>query len=438
MKIKKSAKTQNSNIINVGLVGLGTVGTGVARILISKASSLISRSGFEFRLKTVCVKHASKKRRVSLGKTRLTTDPRVILNDPEIDQVVELIGGTTDAYKILHAALSNGKDVISANKALFAEKGEELFRLANRVSRHIGLEASVCGGIPIVKALSEGLAANRVTGLVGILNGTCNYILTEMSQKNRTYAEALQEAQARGFAEANPALDVNGTDTAHKLALLARLAFQRRVDFKKIRVEGISGVSPEDIFYAKEMGYSVKLIAIARRQNEALELSVHPALLDKSHQLANVNGVYNAVLVRGDETDDVLFYGKGAGERPTASAVVSDMIDLAKLRRVGVEPHARDFAAAKILPPSESFSRYYLRFQVEDKSGTLGRLTVMLGRHGISISSVHQIEAPGAAAVPVIMLTHGANEKKLFDAVRAIDRQSIVKRKTVVLRVEGA
>jgi len=425
------------NIINVGLVGLGTVGTGVARILKSKAASLTNRTGFEFRLKTVCVKHSGKKRALELGKTKITTDPRVILNDPEIDQVVELIGGTTDAYKILHAALSKGKDVISANKALFAERGEELFRLAGRVSRHIGLEASVGGGIPIVKALSEGLAANRVSAIIGILNGTCNYILTEMTEKNRTYAEVLKEAQAKGYAESNPSLDVNGTDTAHKLAILARLAFQRKIDFKKIRKEGLVGISPEDIFHAKEMGYTVKLLAIAKTEGDALDLRVHPALLERGHLLANVNGVFNAALVRGDEAGDILFYGRGAGERPTASAVVSDMIDLARLRRVGVQPHHRDFKPAILHPASQTYSRFYLRFRVEDKSGTLGRLTVMLGKHGVSISSVHQVAAPHASSVPVIMLTHRANEKKLFEAIRAIDRLPIVRQKTVVLRVEG-
>jgi homoserine dehydrogenase len=424
--------------VNVGLIGLGTVGTGVARILKEKRAALRARTGFDFRLKTVCVRHPRKARRVALGDTRLTADPRDILEDPSIDQVVELIGGLRPAYGILRTALLRGKDVISANKALFAERGTGLWRLAQKTRRHIGLEASVGGGIPVIKALREGLASNRIHSVHGILNGTCNTILTEMSLRNRSYSDALREAQERGYAEQNPLLDVDGTDTAHKLAILARIAFQRDVDFRAIFCEGIAGLALDDIAYCLRIGYVTKLLAIARRvAGGRLELRVHPTLLPRDHLLANINGVNNAILVKGDEVDDVLFYGKGAGERPTASAVVSDMIDIAKLRNLDIAPDLAVLKRARVLPMSEVASRYYLRFLVEDRPGTLGRLTRILGDHGISIASVHQDELPRAPHVPVRMFTHSAVEKRLQAAVRRIDGLALVHRKTILIRVEG-
>lgn len=427
----------HAHIINVGLIGMGTVGTGVARILKQKHAALLRRTGFDFRLRTVCVRRLRKKRGVKLGGTKLTTKWQDVTSDPMIDQVVELIGGIQPAYRMIESALRAGKDVISANKALFAERGAELYRVSHRTRQHIGLEASVGGGIPIIKALHEGLASNRVFAIMGILNGTCNTILTEMSLKNKSYEDALRYAQAKGYAEKNPALDVNGTDTAHKLTILARIAFQKDVNFRDVYREGIEGVTAEDIAHARQIGYTIKLLAIARRHGSGLELRVHPALLDKSHLLANVNGVNNAVLVRADEVDNMLFYGKGAGQRPTASAVVSDMIDIAKLRNLDIAPNMPVFQKARVKPIGDIKSRYYLRFQVKDRPGTMGRLTQILGSRGISISTVHQIEVPRAPSVPVVMLTHEARERDLQAAVRLIDKSPIVRHKTVILRVEG-
>jgi homoserine dehydrogenase len=425
---------KKAHIINVGLIGLGTVGTGVARILLSKRRAILQRTGFDFRLKTVCVLHPKKKRRLSLKGVRITSTPTHITRDPDIDQVVELMGGTTHAHRCLTSALSNSKDVISANKALFAEKGLSLYRLSSRMHRLIGLEGSVGGGIPIIKAFKEGLASNRISSFYGILNGTCNLILTEMSQKGKTYVEALKKAQASGFAEKNPRLDVNGADTAHKLAILARLAFHREIPFGRIFYEGISKISDIDVNFSAQMGYTLKLLAIARLEPQ-MELRVHPVLLRSDHPLASIHGVNNAVLVRGDEVGEVLFVGEGAGERPTASAVVSDMIDIAKARRLGIGPRETIFSKAKVKPVSEVRSRYYLRFQVEDRPGMLGKLARVLGANGISISSVHQIEAP-ARFVPLIILTHQASEEKVKNAVRLIQRSSLVKQQAVLIRVE--
>jgi len=423
-------------VINVGLIGLGTVGTGVARILIKKHRSILERTGIDFRLKKVGIANPRKKRRVALGKVKVTANINEILNDPEIDQIVEVIGGVSKSQTYIQRALKNGKDVISANKALFAEKGISLYKVAQKNKCHIGLEASVGGGVPVIKALKEGLASNYVSTIKAILNGTCNLILTAMSQNQRSYKDALKDAQQKGFAEKNPLLDVSGADTAHKLAIIARIAFQKEIEFSKIPFEGIQYISNTDILHANEMGYTIKLLAIARWDQGKLELRVHPTLLQHDHLLSNVSGVNNAVLIQGDEVGEVLLYGKGAGERPTASAVVGDMIDLAKLRYLGIESDIRTFKKGVIKTIDLVESRYYLRLHAQDSPGVLGRITQILGRCNISISKVNQVEIPGAKYVPVIIMTHIAKESNLRKAIKLIDSSKLVKMKTVVLRVE--
>jgi homoserine dehydrogenase len=424
-----------TNLVRVGLLGLGTVGTGVARILINKGAAIRRDTGLEFRLAGVCVRNPKKKRDISLKGVRISSRPAELVREKSIDQIVELIGGVEPAGALIASALRGGKDVVSANKALFAERGLPLYRLARQTGRHIGIEAAVCGGIPVIQGIQSGLASNRISRIVGILNGTCNYILSEMSRHAKPYPMALREAQAAGFAESDPTLDVNGTDTAHKLAILARLAFKSEIPYARIFREGIERVTSEDIRYAAELGYSVKLLAIGQREgNGALELRVHPALLEKRHLLANVSGVNNAVLVSGDETGDIMFYGRGAGQRPTASAVVSDMIAIAQARRHNVNNLDPIFSTAGVRPIQEIRSRYYLRFQVLDRPGVFGTLAQILGRHGISLSSVVQKET-NRSPVSVIVLTHRTEESRVQKALTAIAAQSVVKEKPVRLRI---
>jgi homoserine dehydrogenase len=426
---------QQNNVVRVGLLGLGTVGTGVARILIEKGGDIRRETGLEFRLAGVCVRSKTKKRDIALKGVPVTTDPRALVSDPTIDQVVELIGGLDPAGALIAAALESGKDVVSANKALFAERGLALYKLARRTGRHIGIEAAVCGGIPVIQGIERGLASNRMSRILGILNGTCNYILTEMSRGGKSYPEALKEAQAAGFAESDPTLDVNGTDTAHKLAILARLAFKFEIPYAAVHREGIDRIAAQDIRYAAELGYTIKLLAIGNRTaDDRVELRVHPALLGSKHLLANVSGVNNAVLVSGDETGEIMFYGRGAGRRPTASAVVSDMIAIAQARRHGVNNLDPIYAPAVIQPIEGIRSRYYLRFEVLDRPGVFGTLAQTLGRHGISLSSVVQKESH-KSPVNVIILTHRAEESRVDKALAAIGRLSIVKSRPVRIRI---
>ncbi len=426
---------KQNNVVRVGLLGLGTVGTGVARILTEKSADIRRETGLEFRLAGVCVRSKSKKRDIALKGVPVTTDAKSIVRNPDIDQVVELIGGLDPAGALIATALESGKDVVSANKALFAERGLALYKLARKTGRHIGLEAAVCGGIPVIQGIERGLASNRMSRILGILNGTCNYILTEMSRGGKPYPQALAEAQAAGFAESDPTLDVNGTDTAHKLAILARLAFKYEIPYSRIHREGIERITAEDIRYAAELGYTVKLLAIGRREGaNQIELRVHPALLESKHLLANVSGVNNAVLVSGDETGEIMFYGRGAGRRPTASAVVSDMIAIAQARRHNVNNLDPIYSPAAIQPIQAIRSRYYLRFQVLDRPGVFGTLAQMLGKHGISLSSVVQKETH-KSPVNVIILTHRTEESRLEKALAAIARQPIVKGRPVRIRI---
>ncbi|HTL71460.1 MAG TPA: homoserine dehydrogenase [Candidatus Eisenbacteria bacterium] len=425
--------------VTLGLFGLGTVGSGVVKILQSEAKRLEKKTGIRLVLKRVCVKSQAKKRPVKVARSVFTTDAAKILKDPSIDIIVELIGGLHPAKEIVMKAFAEGKHVVTANKALLAEEGKAVFAAAGKYGKRLGFEASVCGGIPIIKSLKEGLASNNVSSFFGIVNGTCNFILTGMSTKGLDFKTALADAQKRGYAERDPRFDIEGIDSAHKLAVLARLAFRAEVPFKRIHVEGISKLSALDIAYAKELGYVIKLLAIGKKLDSGLELRVHPTMLPFDHPLSNVRGVYNAVFVHSDQAGDLLFYGRGAGMMPTASAVMSDVLDIAK--RMQNEPFGSgamplEAAKASVLPIGTIVSKYYLRFQVADKPGVLGRIAQTLGKNNISILSVHQKESHGPTSVPVVILTYEAQEANLRKALKEIDSQKWISQKTVVMRVE--
>lgn len=432
--MKKSSQT-----IGIGLLGLGTVGTGVVKILQSQAAAIEQKTGIRLVLKKIAVRSVSKKRSVKVDPKLLTANAASVVRDPSVDIVVELIGGIHPAKELIAQAFKSGKQVVTANKALLAEQGDFVFGSALKYSRELGIEASVCGGIPIIKSIREGLASNNITHFLGIVNGTCNYILSAMSN-GADFCCALKDAQEKGYAEKDPKLDVEGIDSAHKLAVLARLAFRRAVSFGSIAVEGIQSLRELDIEYAKELGYTVKLLAIGKKLPQGLELRVHPTLLPWDHPLSSVHGVYNAVFVHGDQAGDLLFYGRGAGMFPTASAVMSDVLDIAKKISgneaccAGIPVGAK--TGARVLSLGDIVSKYYLRFQAADKPGVLGRIAQTLGANGISILSVHQKESHDSRSVPVVILTYEAREANLRRALRTIDAQKDIREKTVVLRVE--
>ena len=428
--------------IRIGLLGLGQIGGGLYEILTAKKALFARQLGVSLEIGKIAEKFPNRKRKVQPPKRLMTKDAFSVVRDPSIDVIVELIGGTRIAKVLVKEALRNGKHVVTANKALLAEHGDEIFELAHRKGRWLCFEASVGGGIPCIKALREGLIANRIDSIHAIINGTTNYILTQMTSKGTGFAAALAEAQQKGYAEADPTLDIQGIDAAHKLAILARLAFGGKVRFKDIHCEGITQISSEDIAFAKEFGYTIKLLAIAKKTKDGMEARVQPTLLQNSHILANVNGSFNAILIRGDETGDVLFYGRGAGPHPTASAVIADLVDIAKAGVGGpVEDRFIMRALGKTIPVksiASIHSRYYLRFHVIDQPRVLAGISKILGEYGISISDVIQRERSAGRAVPLILLTHDAHEKDLRAAIREIDRLPYVRSKSQVIRIEEA
>ncbi len=427
----------------VGLLGVGTVGAGVARLLAERAGPIAARAGRRIELKWAVVRDPSRPRPVSLEGVRVVTDPRRVLDDPEVGIVVETIGGVEPALAIVLDALAAGKDVVTANKALLAEHGREVFACAREHGRAVAFEASVGGGIPIVQALEVGLAANRITALAAIVNGTCNFILTKMTQEGLPYAVALEQAQALGFAESDPTLDVDGTDTAHKLAILAQLAFGATVTTRQIPRSGIDRLQPADIAYAGELGYAVKLLATARLAGTGLELRVAPTLVRRGTPLAEVRGPYNAVRVVGDAVGDTFFYGRGAGAMPTASAVVGDLIDVVvgraalTFRALGL--WSAEAPAPRLATADDVSSRYYLRSSIADRPGVLATLARALGTRGISIASVIQHDPGDDSAdgfVPLVMMTHHAVQASLEAALAEIDRLEAVRPPSVCLGVE--
>ncbi len=430
----------------VGMVGLGTVGAGVARILTRHGDRVGRRAGRSIDLKWVVVRDLKKPRDVDFEGVRIVDDVRRVIDDPEIDVVVELIGGVDTARWIVLEALAAGKHVVTANKALLAEHGPEVFAAARKADRAVAFEAAVAGGVPIIGAIDVGLAANQIQSLAAILNGTCNYILTQMTQDGLAYDRALADAQALGYAEADPTLDVDGTDTAHKLAVLAQIAFGADVRAADVPRQGIDRLEIADINYARELGYAVKLLAHAKIGDGGLELRVGPSLVKRDLPLAQVHGAYNAVRIVGDAVGDVLFQGRGAGMAPTASAVVADLIDVATGRaaitaRV-LDRWSTDSPPIPLLPASQGRRRNYLRFSIADRPGVVAALATILGDRGISIASVIQHEpapadedgAPGP--VPLVIMTHLAVERDLRAAVAEIDRLDVVRAPSVRLGVE--
>ncbi len=429
--------------LSLGLLGCGQIGSAVYSVLARKEKTLSREAGVRFEVVGVAVKHPKKARPVRVPASLLTARAEALVRDPRIDVIVELIGGTDVARRLVLTALRNGKDVVTANKALLAEHGDEIFACAAKEGRQVLFEASVGGGIPVIKTLREGLVANRIDSIYSIINGTSNYILSEMSEGGLDFKEALKLAQKKGYAEADPTLDIEGVDAAHKLAILVRLAFGGRVPFRSVYCEGISRIRNEDIAFAEEFGYRIKLLAIAKRDPDGIEARVQPTLLPKDHILANVSGSFNAILLRGDEVGEILLYGRGAGPEPTASAVMSDLVDLAKGRAgegflaVSSNSSGAFSKSLRIKNISSILSRYYLRFHVVDKPGVLSKLSSILGRHHVSISDVIQKERKIGGVVPLILLTHDASERELRTAIQAIDRLKIVRGKAQVIHIEA-
>jgi len=428
----------------IGLLGLGTVGAGVARLLETASDRIALHSGRRIEIKTAVVRHGGRRRDCGLSSESIVTDSRKILDDPEISVVVEAMGGTEPALSWTLAALAAGKDVVTANKALLAEHGTEVFAQGRKYGRAVAFEASVGGGIPIVQALGVGLVANQITSLAAIVNGTCNFILSSMGISGVTYESALADAQRLGYAESDPTLDVDGTDTAHKLAILAQVAFGATVRTSDIPRRGIDQLQSPDIRYAAELGYTVKLLAIAKLSIDGLELRVAPTLVKQGTPLANVKGPYNAVRVVGDAVGDTLFYGRGAGAMPTASSVVSDLVDVV-VGRAAITSRVQNYwpanaARPQLATPAQVRSRFYLRFSIADRPGVIGAVAQMLGRHGISIASVIQHDTGDDdlpdAPVPLVIMTHSATLAGLDSALAEIDRLDSVKAPSVWLGVE--
>jgi homoserine dehydrogenase len=427
--------------VNVGIIGFGTVGTGTARILIENADIIRRRLGVPVVLKKISDLDIKRDRGIKLGEVKLTTDAKDVIGDPDIDVVVELIGGYKPAKEFILEAIRNKKHVVTANKALLAVHGEEIYEAAEKSSVTVGYEASVAGGIPILAAVRNGLAANNIKSIHGIVNGTCNYILTLMTNAGRKFDEVLREAQAKGYAEADPTFDIEGIDSAHKLAVLTMLVYGTPVKFTDIYTEGISKITPLDIDFARDLGYKIKLLAITKMANGEIEARVHPTMLPEEYPLAAVDGVFNALSVVGDAVGSTMFYGKGAGDMPTGSAVVSDIIDIGRDVLAGCSDRSpvtafRDRSPLKIRKMEDITSCYYLRFSALDQPGVLSRITGVLGKNNISISSMIQKGRKVDEAVPVVMMTHDAVERDVRKALAEINGMDCVSGATVVIRVE--
>jgi len=429
--------------LGIGLIGCGTVGTGVARLLLEHPGRLAARAGRPLELRRVLVRHLDKPREVALPGHLLTTDLQTIIRDPSIQVAVELVGGVDWARQAVLALLAAGKDVVTANKALLAMHGVEIFDAARRHGRAIAFEASVAGGIPIIAALSQSLAANQILSLQGILNGTCNFILTEMTDSGKDYEAALREAQRLGYAEADPSLDVDGTDAAQKLAILAQIAFGLAVPLPAIDRRGIVGIDPLDIQYAAELGYVIRLLAESWLSEGQIAFHVSPVLLRQQTPLAQVRGPYNAIYVNGDIVGDTLFYGRGAGQMPTASAVTADIIDLAIGRSQRtfqtLRLWTRNGERLEIRPPEMMRTRFYLRALVSDRPGTLAEVCGVLASHGVSIASVIQNEVPDSTEdqrVQLVIMTHNALTGHFRAACRRLNELRCVSAPCVYYPVE--
>ena len=423
--------------IGVGLLGMGTVGRGVYRILNDNKAGIEQKVGVPIVIKRILVRDISKDRGMVLNKGLLTTNISDLLDDPEIDIIVEVLGGVDQALEYALRALASGKSLVTANKDMIALHGKRLFEAADLSGRDLFFEASVAGGIPIIKPLKECLAANRITQLIGIINGTTNYMLSRMSKEGLGFQEALHEAQSLGYAEADPSSDVEGYDAARKLTILASIAFNTRLRLDQVYVEGITRVTAEDIEYAANLNYVVKLLAIAREGSDGVEVRVHPALLPKNHPLSSVNDVYNAIFVTGDAVGDVMFYGRGAGELPTASAVVADVMNAARnlVSNVPGMISCTCFEEKPVKPMGLTIAKYYIRINVADKPGVLASIAFIFGKHEVSLASV--IQQTSGEYAELVLITHKVLEKNLQDALLEIKELSVVNEVSNVIRVEG-
>jgi homoserine dehydrogenase len=439
-----TAKKGRMKPINVGLLGIGTVGGGTFTVLGRNHEEISRRAGCSIAMKMVADKDVERARKLVGGSAEVTDDAFKVVDNPDIDVVVELIGGTSIAKELILRAIANGKHVVTANKSLLAQYGNEIFEAARKKDVMVGFEAAVGGGIPIIKSLREGLSANRVEWIAGIINGTSNFILSEMREKGSSFADVLKEAQKLGYAEADPTFDVEGVDAAHKLTIMAAIGFGIPMQFKAAYIEGISKLSRLDIQYAEELGYRIKLLGIAKRKANGFELRVHPTLIPSRRLIANVEGVMNAILVKGDAVGQTMFYGAGAGAEPTASAVVADLVDVARMLTADPDhrvPHLAfqpdQLSDTPILPMGEVETSYYLRMEVLDRPGVLADITRILADGGISIDAMVQKEpAEGEERVDIIMLTHLTTEKQIDNAISRIEALPVVTGRITRIRLE--
>jgi homoserine dehydrogenase len=428
--------------INVGVIGWGVVGSGIVKILLNQREYIRQIEKFSLNLRKIADLDITSSRDTNVDASLLTTDANEIIDDPDIHIMVETIGGLSPATEFIASALKAGKHVVTANKAVLAMHARELFQIARDNCVRMGFEASVGGCIPIIRTLQEGFAANRIQSMYGIVNGTSNYVLTEMTEKEISFQKALEQAQEKGYAEADPSADVKGIDAANKIAILTSLAFDSDVRLADVYVEGIKHITQRDIEYARELGYRIKLLAIAKLAEDGkLQVRVHPTMLPERSMLANVNGVFNAIYVVGNATGSTMLYGRGAGQMPAASAVVSDIIDMAKTIAAGADPQSRSFPMLNntehgLKPIDECETRYYIRFQALDQPGVLAAISGILGEHGISISSVIQKERHEVKTVPVVMMTHEAVEANMQSALQQIDALDVISPKSMLIRVE--
>jgi homoserine dehydrogenase len=431
--------------INAGLLGIGTVGGGTWTVLARNREEISRRAGRDIRISVVADKETAKAKKLTGGDARVIADAFAVVRDPEVDIVIELIGGTTIAKDLVLAAIQNGKHVVTANKALLATHGNEIFSAAQKKGVMVAFEGAVAGGIPIIKALREGLTANRIEWIAGIINGTSNFILSEMRDKGLAFDAVLKEAQKRGYAEADPTFDIEGVDAAHKLTIMAAIAFGIPMQLDKCYREGIAKLTQADIRHAEQLGYRIKLLGITKQTEKGIELRVHPTLIPAKRLIANVEGVMNAVLVKGDAVGPTMYYGAGAGAEPTGSAVVADLVDITRLHTADPEhrvPHLAfqpdRMSSLKILPMDEVVTAYYLRMRVEDRPGVLADITRILADGSISIDAMVQREpAEGEQQVDIIMLTHQTREKSINTAIGEIEKLKVVTGKVTRIRLES-
>jgi homoserine dehydrogenase len=431
--------------INVGLLGIGTVGGGVFTVLARNEAEIARRAGRPIRISVVADKNTARANEIVAGRAKVVDDAQAVIDDPEVDIIVELIGGYTVAKELVLKAIAAGKHVVTANKALLAVHGTEIFAAAQKHGVMVAFEAAVAGGIPIIKAVREGLTANRIEWIAGIINGTTNYILSEMRDKGLSFEAALAEAQQLGYAEADPTFDIEGVDAAHKITLLSSLAFGIPVQFERCHIEGITKLDAQDIRYAEELGYRIKLLGLTRNTEAGVELRVHPTLIPAKRLIANVEGVMNAVLVKGDAVGATLYYGRGAGAEPTASAVIADLVDVTRLHTADPEhrvPHLAfqpdQLTNVPVLPIAEVETSYYLRLRVQDKAGVLADITRILADRRISIDAMVQKEpGEGEVQTDIILLTHLTREKNIDGAIAQIEALESVSGKVTRLRLEN-